>query len=78
MFLSKAVRAVTFAVAGAFLLSSLPALAAPALAPMKPAGFERSAISEVATTTNQKKKKKPAKKVSAKKKPAAKKPAKTA
>lgn len=80
MLLSKAVRAATLAVAGAFLLTSLPALAAPVLPSLKPATLERSAATEVAaTTSDQKKKKKPAKKVSGKKKPTGKKkPAKTA
>ncbi len=64
MLLSKSVRAATIAVCGAFLLSALPAAAAPVLPTAKPLGIEQSKAFELATTA----KKKPKKKTVAKKK----------
>ncbi|MCC7046523.1 MAG: hypothetical protein IT562_07425 [Alphaproteobacteria bacterium] len=74
MLASKAVRAATFAVAGAFLLSIMPAAAAPVVPSVKPAGYEQSSAIELAAT--KKKPKKTAKKKTGKKTAAAKKPAK--
>ena len=68
MLLPKSLRAATLAVAGVFLLSALPAAAAPVLPSVKPAGIEQSKAFELAATTKKKAKKKVAKKkVTAKK-----------
>jgi hypothetical protein len=69
MLLSKSLRAATLAVAGVFLVSALPAAAAPALPSVKPAGIEQSKAFELAATTKKKKAKKKVakKKVTAKK-----------
>ncbi|BBK34546.1 hypothetical protein EDC65_2966 [Stella humosa] len=66
--LPKTLRAATLAVASVFLLSALPAAAAPVLPSAKPAGVERAI--DVAATTDTKKKP-----VAKKKKPVAKKKA---
>lgn len=69
MLLPKSLRAATLAVAGVFLVSALPAAAAPILPSAKPVGLEQSSAFEQAATA----KKKKAKKKVAKKKTAAKK-----
>ena len=72
MLLPKSLRAAAVAAAGAFLLSALPAAAAPVLPSEKPAGIERSTAFELAATTPSKAtpaKKKKTKKVTKKKAP---------
>ncbi|WP_374443467.1 hypothetical protein [Stella sp.] len=68
MLLSKSLRAATLAVAGVFLVSALPAAAAPVLPSAKPAGLEQSSAFEPAATAKKKAKKKVAKKKTAAKK----------
>ena len=67
MLLSKTLRAAALAVAGVFLLSALPAAAAPVLPSAKPLGIERSQGVELTATAT---KKKPKKKIAKKKAPA--------
>lgn len=71
MLLSKTLRAAALAVAGVFLLSALPAAAAPVRPSAKPLGIERSqGVELTATATKNTTKKKPKKKIAKKKAPA--------